>query len=57
MTTEPRPDTPPAADDTAPELPAPDPIEEEIAQIDARDPDAAEQVEEVVDEAAAERPT
>ena len=57
MTTEPRPDTPPAADDTAPELPAPDPIEEEIAQIDARDPAAAEQVEEVVDEAAGERPT
>lgn len=56
MTTDNRPDTPPTTDDAAPDLPSPDPIEEEIAQIDARDPDAAEQIEEVIEEAADEGP-
>ena len=39
-----------SADD---ETPAPDPIDVEMAQIDARDPDAAEKIEQVEDDAEA----
>ena len=35
------------------DLPEPDPIDEEMAEIDARDPDAAEEIEEVKDDAEA----
>jgi hypothetical protein len=33
------------------EMPMPDPIDEEMAEIDARDPDAAEEIEEVKQDA------
>lgn len=34
-------------------MPDPDPIDEEAAEIDARDPDAAEEIEELKDDAEA----
>ncbi|MET0143866.1 MAG: hypothetical protein ABW328_03650 [Ilumatobacteraceae bacterium] len=35
------------------DLPAPDPIEEEMASIDARDPDVVEEIEELKEDAEA----
>jgi len=34
-------------------MPAPDPIDEEMAAVDARDPDVVEEIEEVKEDAAA----